>query len=77
MAHHPANASNARTTHTTATSPASAMRHSAKPTSMPVCRRIRAARVAMPTRAILAAFAARKNQRKVWAAQLSQTKPPA
>ena len=49
-----ATASNAKTTHTTATSPTTAIRHNAKPTSMPVCRRMRAARAAMPTSAMTA-----------------------
>ena len=58
MARHPpatsATASNAKTTHTTATSPTTATRHNAKPTSMPVCRRMRAARAAMPASAMTA-----------------------
>ena len=58
MTRHPpatsATASNAKTTHTTATSPTSAIRHNAKQTSMPVCRRIRAARAAMPASAMTA-----------------------
>ena len=58
MTRHPpatsATASNAKTTHTTATSPTSAMRHNAKQISMPVCRRMRAARAAMPASAMTA-----------------------
>jgi len=58
MARHPpatsATASNAKTTHTTATSPTTAIRHNAEPTSMPVCRRMRAARAAMPASAMTA-----------------------
>jgi hypothetical protein len=52
MTRHPpatsATASNAKITHTTATSPTSAISHNAKQTSMPVCPRMRAARAAMP-----------------------------
>ena len=58
MARHPpatsATASNAKTTHTTATSPTTAIRHNAKPTSMPVCRRMRDAKAAMPASAMTA-----------------------
>ena len=58
MTRHPpatsATASNAKTTHTTATSPTNPIRHNAKQTSMPVCRRMRAARAAMPASAMTA-----------------------
>jgi hypothetical protein len=49
-----ANSTSANTTHTTPTSPATATRHSAMPTSMPVCRRTRATRAATPVRAMTA-----------------------
>ena len=44
----------AKTTHTTPMNPTTAMRHSAMPISMPVCLHIRAARAAMPVRAMMA-----------------------